>query len=155
MKSAERLPAILLWFVIQCGDSELTVLKWNSETANAAGARHLSGKPPLRCTSADGLSQCVRHRNRLHKALVSELSLRDARGLESRKQINAAGLSKDVLLFLIVLGSLGGGVLGTRRRFRWIVVQIGPEPSLHFRHAHPLARGIVGNLIAIDLAQLK
>jgi integrase len=28
------------WFVIQCSDSELTVLKWNSEAANAAGARH-------------------------------------------------------------------------------------------------------------------
>jgi len=26
--------------VIQCSDSELTVLKWNSEAANAAGARH-------------------------------------------------------------------------------------------------------------------
>jgi hypothetical protein len=25
------------WFVIRCGDSELTVYRWNSETANAAG----------------------------------------------------------------------------------------------------------------------
>jgi len=32
------------WFVIQCGDSELTVLKWKSETANAAGARHFCGE---------------------------------------------------------------------------------------------------------------
>ena len=32
------------WFVIQCGDSELTVLKWNDETANAAGARHFCGE---------------------------------------------------------------------------------------------------------------
>jgi hypothetical protein len=32
------------WFVIQCGDSELTVLKWNAETANAAGARHFCGE---------------------------------------------------------------------------------------------------------------
>ena len=32
------------WFVIQCGDSELTVLKWNTETANAAGARHFCGE---------------------------------------------------------------------------------------------------------------
>ena len=32
------------WFVIQCGDSELTVIKWNSEAANAAGARHYCGE---------------------------------------------------------------------------------------------------------------
>jgi hypothetical protein len=32
------------WFVIQCGDSDLTVLKWNSQTANAAGARHFCGE---------------------------------------------------------------------------------------------------------------
>ncbi len=32
------------WFVIQCGDSQLTVLKWNSETANAKGARHFCGE---------------------------------------------------------------------------------------------------------------
>jgi hypothetical protein len=32
------------WFVIQCGDSQLTVLRWNSETANAAGARHFCGE---------------------------------------------------------------------------------------------------------------
>jgi hypothetical protein len=34
----------LHWFVIQCRDSELTVLKWNLETANAAGARHFCGE---------------------------------------------------------------------------------------------------------------
>jgi hypothetical protein len=32
------------WFVIQCGDSELTVHRWNSEAANAAGARHYCGE---------------------------------------------------------------------------------------------------------------
>jgi hypothetical protein len=32
------------WFVIRCGDSELTVHRWNSETANAAGARHYCGE---------------------------------------------------------------------------------------------------------------
>ena len=32
------------WFVIQCGDSQLTVLRWNLETANAAGARHFCGE---------------------------------------------------------------------------------------------------------------
>lgn len=32
------------WFVIRCGDSELTVYRWNSETANAAGARHYCGE---------------------------------------------------------------------------------------------------------------
>ena len=26
------------WFVIRCGDSDLTVYRWNSETANAAGS---------------------------------------------------------------------------------------------------------------------
>jgi hypothetical protein len=30
----------LHWFVIRCGVSELTVRRWNSETAQAAGARH-------------------------------------------------------------------------------------------------------------------
>jgi hypothetical protein len=32
------------WFVIQCSDAELTVLKWNSDTANAPGARHFCGE---------------------------------------------------------------------------------------------------------------
>ena len=32
------------WFVIQCSESELTVLKWNSEDASAAGARHFCGE---------------------------------------------------------------------------------------------------------------
>ena len=32
------------WFVIQCGDSELTVFRWKPETANAAGARHFCGE---------------------------------------------------------------------------------------------------------------
>ena len=32
------------WFVIQCGEPALTVLRWNSETANAAGARHFCGE---------------------------------------------------------------------------------------------------------------
>jgi hypothetical protein len=32
------------WFVIQCSESELTVLRWNSEAANAAGARHFCGE---------------------------------------------------------------------------------------------------------------
>jgi hypothetical protein len=32
------------WFVIQCGDSELTVLKWNAEAANAPEARHYCGE---------------------------------------------------------------------------------------------------------------
>jgi len=34
----------LHWFVIRCGDSDLTVYRWNSETANAAGARHYCGE---------------------------------------------------------------------------------------------------------------
>jgi hypothetical protein len=32
------------WFVIQCGSSELTVIRWNSEVANAPGARHFCGE---------------------------------------------------------------------------------------------------------------
>jgi len=32
------------WFVIQCGDSDLTIYRWSSETANAAGARHYCGE---------------------------------------------------------------------------------------------------------------
>ena len=32
------------WFVIQCGNSELTVLKWNAEAADATGARHFCGE---------------------------------------------------------------------------------------------------------------
>src|ERR1700730_6946384 len=32
------------WFVIRCRDSDLTVYRWNSETANAAGARHYCGE---------------------------------------------------------------------------------------------------------------
>jgi hypothetical protein len=32
------------WFVIRCGDSDLTVYRWNSESANAAGARHYCGE---------------------------------------------------------------------------------------------------------------
>jgi hypothetical protein len=32
------------WLIIQCGDTSLTVLRWNSEAANAAGARHYCGQ---------------------------------------------------------------------------------------------------------------
>ena len=32
------------WYVIQCGDAALTVLKWNLEIANADGARHYCGE---------------------------------------------------------------------------------------------------------------
>ena len=32
------------WFVIQCGASQLTLHRWNSETANATGARHYCGE---------------------------------------------------------------------------------------------------------------
>ena len=34
----------LRWFVIECGEAQLTVLRWNPELANAAGARHLCGE---------------------------------------------------------------------------------------------------------------
>jgi len=32
------------WFVIQCGKSQLTVLQWETEVANAPGARHYCGE---------------------------------------------------------------------------------------------------------------
>jgi hypothetical protein len=32
------------WFVIQCNDARLIVLKWNLDAANAAGARHFCGE---------------------------------------------------------------------------------------------------------------
>ena len=32
------------WFVIECSDSELTVLKSNSQAGNTAGARHFCGE---------------------------------------------------------------------------------------------------------------
>jgi hypothetical protein len=32
------------WFVIQCGDSELKVIKWDLEKATAPGARHYCGE---------------------------------------------------------------------------------------------------------------
>jgi hypothetical protein len=32
------------WSVIRCGDSDLTGYRWNSETANASGARHYCGE---------------------------------------------------------------------------------------------------------------
>jgi hypothetical protein len=34
----------LNWYVIQCGNSELTVLKWTAAAANAPGARHFCGE---------------------------------------------------------------------------------------------------------------
>ncbi len=32
------------WYVIQCGDTELTVLRWNTAAATAPGARHFCGE---------------------------------------------------------------------------------------------------------------
>ena len=32
------------WFVIQCGDSALTVHRWNTEAANTEDARHYCGE---------------------------------------------------------------------------------------------------------------
>ena len=32
------------WFVIQCNEAELSVLRWNTAAAGAAGARHLCGE---------------------------------------------------------------------------------------------------------------
>jgi hypothetical protein len=32
------------WFVIRCGESDLTVHRWDSASANSAGARHYCGE---------------------------------------------------------------------------------------------------------------
>ena len=32
------------WYVIRCGESELTVVRWNAEAASAGDARHLCGE---------------------------------------------------------------------------------------------------------------
>jgi hypothetical protein len=32
------------WFVIRCGDADLTVQRWSTDAANAAGARHFCGE---------------------------------------------------------------------------------------------------------------
>jgi hypothetical protein len=32
------------WFVIQCGNADLTVLRWKSEVADSPGARHFCGE---------------------------------------------------------------------------------------------------------------
>ena len=32
------------WWVIQCGDAQLTVLKWDNAAADAGGARHFCGE---------------------------------------------------------------------------------------------------------------
>jgi|GEM_PF-476915 hypothetical protein len=34
----------LHWFVIRCGDTDLTVYRWSSGTANAPNARHYCGE---------------------------------------------------------------------------------------------------------------
>jgi hypothetical protein len=32
------------WYIIQCGDSDLTLNKWSTAAANAEGARHFCGE---------------------------------------------------------------------------------------------------------------
>ncbi|HLJ86897.1 MAG TPA: hypothetical protein VKZ53_08735 [Candidatus Angelobacter sp.] len=32
------------WYVIQCGNADLTVIRWSTEKANAPGARHYCGE---------------------------------------------------------------------------------------------------------------
>jgi hypothetical protein len=62
------------WFVIRCGDSDLAVYRWNSETAKAPGARHYCGEAHAEgCTSAAGLTRCARRRS---QALPSALTVR-------------------------------------------------------------------------------
>src|SRR6266702_3737054 len=42
-----------------------------------------------------------------------------------------------------------------RELFRGLIIQVRPKPSLNLCHAHPLARVIVGDLIAINFAQAE
>jgi len=51
------------WFVIQCGNQDLTVIKWNSEAANASGRGISAEKATLKFTSAGGLNRCVRRQS--------------------------------------------------------------------------------------------
>ncbi len=50
----------LHWFVIHCGDSDLTVHRRSSEIAKAAGAVITAEKPTRRSTSAAGLIPYVK-----------------------------------------------------------------------------------------------
>jgi hypothetical protein len=42
-----------------------------------------------------------------------------------------------------------------QRLFRRVVVQVLPEPSLDLSHAHLFALAVVGDLIAVDLAEAE
>jgi hypothetical protein len=53
------------WFVIRCGDSELTVHRWNSETASAAGARITAVRLTPKCTSVAGSNQSALRRSQV------------------------------------------------------------------------------------------
>jgi len=39
--------------------------------------------------------------------------------------------------------------------FRWVVVQVLPEPSLDLCHANPFAFAVIGDLITVDLAEAE
>jgi hypothetical protein len=43
--------------------------------------------------------------------------------------------------------------IAVRMLFRRVVIQVLPKPSLDLSHAHPFAFVIVGDLIAVDLAE--
>ena len=53
------------WFVIRCGDSDLTVYRWSSENANAAEPGTTAVKPTPRYISVAGLTQCARRRSQI------------------------------------------------------------------------------------------
>jgi len=64
------------WFVIRCGDSELTVYRWNSETANAAGARHYCGEAHAEVYISRWFdSVCAPPKPKFYLALADESSL--------------------------------------------------------------------------------
>jgi hypothetical protein len=48
------------WFLIECGASRLTVVRWEAESASIPGTRHLCGEADARFTSAPGSSHFAR-----------------------------------------------------------------------------------------------
>ena len=66
----------LHWFVIRCGDSDLTVYRWNSETANSPGARHYCGEAHAEVYISRWFDSACAAEAKLYLALADELSAR-------------------------------------------------------------------------------
>jgi len=51
-----------------------------------------------------------------------------------------------------------GGQAGNQKSrwlFRWVVIQVLPEPSLDFSYTHSLAFAVVGDLVAVNLSEAE